>query len=57
MAITREGEIGPLQGETSQLHKTNVGNLSNERHGTGPFASRSSRRRVGLKEGGDGMYT
>ena len=54
MAITREGEIGPLQGETSQLHKTNVGNLSNERHGTGPFASRSSRRRLGLRRVGMG---
>ena len=48
MAITGEGEIGPLQRNTSQFHEANVGNLCKERHATGQSTSRSSCRRVGL---------
>ena len=54
MANTGEGEIEPLQVETSQLHKANVGNLCKERHNTGQSTSRSSCRRVGLRRVGMG---
>ena len=54
MAITGEREIGPLQGETSQLHKANVGNLCKKGHDTGQSTLRSSCRRVGLRRVGMG---
>ena len=54
MAITGEREIGPLQGETSQLHKANVGNLCQKGHDTGQSTLRSSCRRVGLRRVGMG---
>ena len=54
MVITGEGKIGPLQGETSQLHEANVGNLRHERHDTGPSTSSSSCRHVGLRRVGLG---
>ena len=46
MIIMGEGETGPLQGETSQLHKANVG--------AGQSTLRSSCRRVGLRRVGMG---
>ena len=54
MVIMGEGELGPLQGETSQLQKANVGNLRKERHDTGQSTLRSSCRRVGLRRVGKG---
>ena len=54
LAITGEGEIGPPQGETSQLYEANVGNLCNERHDTGQSTSRIPCRRVGLRRVGMG---
>ena len=49
MVIMGEGELGPLHGETSQLHKANVVKLCKERHDTGRSTLSSSCRRVGLR--------
>lgn len=54
MAITGEGKIGPLQGETSHLYEANVGNLFQERQDIGRSTLRSSCRRVGLRRVGIG---
>ena len=57
MVIMGERELGALQGETSQLHKANAGNLCKERgQGRAIYFSWYLSTR-GLKEGGDGMFT
>ena len=49
MVVMGDGELGPLQWETSQFHKADVVNLCKERHDTGQSILRSSCRRVGLR--------